>query len=267
MRTQLLAATLVRGTVVFTTTLAAVGPLAGSRRNHVTLASWLLRWARGLLVMLLDGFVMVDTAAADTLVINDLTDSLSVQGATSREVIQIIPPGSTLEGVSIVISAPAPGVTIAGRTIPDTAFLGVAEPDGITFSDAITMRPGSVGTTEAVVSFFSDVEPPPPFQLCTEVIGPCTLVENGAVQTAGTITWSDGTVDTILFCSDVEGVPSTCSTTQVPEPASLVLLGTGLAALMGFVRLESEIRRCSGRRTVGLHSWRTGQHGTTSFRD
>ena len=57
---------------------------------------------------------------------------------------------------------------------------------------------------------------------------PCQLVENGQVQVAGTITWVDANgvpvTDTVQFQSDVE------PTSTVPEPTSLVLLATGLAA-------------------------------------
>lgn len=59
---------------------------------------------------------------------------------------------------------------------------------------------------------------------CDEIPGGCQITEDGTVQTAGTVTWSDGTVDTIKFQSDVDPV-------VVPEPSSMLLLLTGFVAL------------------------------------
>ncbi|MGB2887432.1 MAG: PEP-CTERM sorting domain-containing protein [Candidatus Acidiferrales bacterium] len=54
--------------------------------------------------------------------------------------------------------------------------------------------------------------------------------EDGTEQTGITITWSNGTKDTIKFASDVE------STSAVPEPSSVLLVGSGLLGLVGSVR-------------------------------
>ena len=51
----------------------------------------------------------------------------------------------------------------------------------------------------------------------------CLVREDGLLHTVDTITWSDGTVDTINFQS-------------VPEPASLLLVGTGLLLLAGIIK-------------------------------
>jgi hypothetical protein len=56
------------------------------------------------------------------------------------------------------------------------------------------------------------------------------IVENGDVQFAATVTWSDSTVDNILFQSDAGPDNPT------PEPATLVLFGSGLFSMVSFAR-------------------------------
>src|SRR5262249_25600976 len=60
---------------------------------------------------------------------------------------------------------------------------------------------------------------------CESFFGrPCQLVEDGTIQTAATLTWSDASTDVIQFQSDID-------TAQVPEPATVLLLLTGCAAV------------------------------------
>lgn len=58
-----------------------------------------------------------------------------------------------------------------------------------------------------------------------------SIVETGGVQLAGNIYWSDGSVDTINFISDVEA----------PEPGTLFLLGSGLLGLGYFTRRRNKL--------------------------
>jgi hypothetical protein len=51
----------------------------------------------------------------------------------------------------------------------------------------------------------------------------CNVRENGLLYTLDTITWSDGTVDTINFQA-------------IPEPSSLVLVSTCLLGLAGIFK-------------------------------
>jgi hypothetical protein len=223
---------------VMTPVEAAIASLTRRQRVVLNTANHPKRYRviRTLLATMLCGLIMVKAASADTILINDLTDSIIVQGTTSREV--VTPFGDTsLEGVGIQISAPIQGATISSTTLQTTDFLGIAEPDAITFSDAITMLSGGVGTAQAVVTFFSDAIELPS-RTCLSLAIDCTMIENGTAQVAGTITWSDGTLDTIQFCSDVEGLSSSCSTTSVPEPATLLLLSGGLGVLVAWVHLK-----------------------------
>ena len=53
------------------------------------------------------------------------------------------------EGLFIQINAPGDRVTITGRIIPDTEFFGITDPDGMTFGDAIIMKPSRTRTARA----------------------------------------------------------------------------------------------------------------------
>jgi hypothetical protein len=75
----------------------------------------------------------------------------------------------------------------------------------------------------------SNLGPCPIIQISL-VVG-CNVIETGAPQLAGTITWSNGTLaptttDNIILASD--GVE--------PEPATLILFGSGLVIAGGFLR-------------------------------
>jgi PEP-CTERM motif len=83
-------------------------------------------------------------------------------------------------------------------------------------------------TTDTTLPLFFTSNPEGLNQFC---FGPCTTIEDGTVQTAGTVTWSDGTVDTIKFQSDVNEAPP-----AVPEPGTLLLFGSGLISIVGFAR-------------------------------
>jgi hypothetical protein len=103
---------------------------------------------------------------------------------------------------------------------------------GATVSDSFAYAPVYDHYTGALTSvkfiFLSDL----PNSLGVEgpgvpcaLVGGCRAIETGMVQNLGDIKWSDGTVDQINFKSGV-----------APEPASLILFGSGLVLVGGFLR-------------------------------
>jgi hypothetical protein len=62
--------------------------------------------------------------------------------------------------------------------------------------------------------------------LCSSVFHGCQITEDGTAQAVGTVSWSDGTFDTIAFRSDA---------TEVPEPF-MVLPLVGFIAAFGILR-------------------------------
>lgn len=91
--------------------------------------------------------------------------------------------------------------------------------------------PAAFGTIDGVqVLFLSDTQEVP-FGPCPS--SGCPQVENGQVQLGRTIEWLLGNTDVrdkVFFQSDVT------ETAETPEPASLVLLGSGLLAVAGYLK-------------------------------
>ncbi len=166
-----------------------------------------------------------------TITFNDFTDALSIAGLGGRAI------GSCVsENCGVLITAPLgvesfvfTGMVDPRCLITDNFCLNIADPDG-TVSDGLAVN---IGNTRAILSFVSDDD--------TRLLGlcgvdvRCSVVENGGIQTWGTIEWcsdllcSAGSilaVDTIQFRSDIVEGGAT-----VPEPASLLLLLTGLLVL------------------------------------
>ena len=172
---------------------------------------------------------------ADDVTFLDASATLSVSTSSSRI------SGSctnTPEECTATILAPV-GATLS--PLPTTTLFPpvlIAELNGI-ISDEITVavcHASVCGHDEAIVTFDSDNGSGAGLiggETCADFTNRC-ITENGSVQQGGTITWNNGTVETIFFQSDFERTPEP----QVPEPGTLVLFGSGIVSLLGLARRE-----------------------------
>jgi hypothetical protein len=175
------------------------------------------RVSYSLLALLLGGFMLVAPAgwaAAFTFV--DLTDNVVVSPASPRVTTNCILEDCT----NVHVTAPAGLATIVNTTIVGPFY--IAEADGLTVSDGLGVFI-NIGDPSYVLSFLSGED---------NTGGPCGLTnicrfnEDGSPQLVGTVTWSDGTVDSWFVQSDT-------AARAVPEPTTGLLLATGLVGLAG----------------------------------
>jgi hypothetical protein len=177
------------------------------------------------------GFTAVRGAKADTVRFSDDTETptVSVIGVHDNIVGQATcTVGSNEEACGVILTR--------GPLTNPTHFFGPGQEIGIaenssatTLSDTISVIPS---IDQVTIAFTSDVDGVS-LGSCSS-FGGCSIIEDGTLQTATTFVWSDGGVDTIQFCSDVEGGANTCAVaTAVPEPSLILLLLTGLGTLAG----------------------------------
>jgi len=188
-------------------------------------------------------------AKADDIVFNDLGDTVSVSPSSGPVTIV---PGTCQGGVPNAdicsIALLRAGQTIVSATGNFTINTTSANPVSTKYFLSESTNPTLLSDTfistvvagtalggivivpgSAAFAFDSDLPllegvPVP----CPPVIG-CNAQETGQPQLVGTITWSSGTTDNILIESEKEAP-------VVPEPASWILLGSGLAITGGFLR-------------------------------
>jgi hypothetical protein len=176
-------------------------------------------------------------ARADTITILDATDHggpiIVITTDPARTLITQEPFGTG--GPDITLLAPSPTASFVSQDCP-LGQLGCSHLNIGEFP--ITSDP--FGDFESdIFKAFSPSSSTYEIQIIEQTTFPCfaetacLVREDGLLHTLDTITWSDGTIDTVRF-------------RYVPEPASLLLLGTGLFAL----GLAPVLRR--GWRTLGL---------------
>jgi len=151
-----------------------------------------------LLILLLAGSPVI----ADTILFNDLTENVSITTTSTR--VNDVSCGTDSLSEFCVLTLNPPSPTAILLTPPAT--IGIAEAGSTNGSDEIA-HGQIIGTQMAVFNFFSDLDPGAPIITCLPPVTNC-LEETGGVQTAFQLFWSDGTVDTIQFQSDVPGPPS-----------------------------------------------------------
>ena len=182
------------------------------------------------LVVLCSVLVVPRLAKCDVITFNDSGETISVSVPASR-----IPSGSgslscpnpanTIEEeCELFLAPPSVGATISSTTLSQFTFIA-EDSAGVNASDFLLAETVK-NSPDFLVDFVSLEDPI--FETCPVPAG-CSILENGSVQTLGTITWSDGTVDQIKFQSNVEA-------SAVPEPSSLLLLVAGLMGAAGATR-------------------------------
>jgi hypothetical protein len=169
-------------------------------------------------------------AKADIFLFSDITDVVTITSSGTR-LFDFCPGGPTCSPSFLAgeyafgyISGPAVDPGLPPEQVVDSSFtLGVtiwiADSSGAFVSDRLaTNNFGDV----VGLDFLSDADNSGTSPTLCADVGGCQLIEDGTIQTIGTVTWTDGTVDTIQIQSDVN---------KVPEPSTILLLLTGIACI------------------------------------
>ena len=165
------------------------------------------------IVMCLCTIVMSGPVLADVLTFNDLTDELTFTTSNPTR----LQSGSCFTGedesCSVIVEPPSLSAFVTSKDL----IIYVGDPNGF-LSDAVSISclSGGCGVTDGTVQVGFDSTLDSVHVPCA-LIGGCSVIEDGTVQTVASITWSDGTTDSIRFQSDV-------GEAAVPETSPIVLL-------------------------------------------
>ena len=173
--------------------------------------------------------LFASSSRADDITFLDGTDHLSFTTSSSSSRISVVCSDTPAEQCIATIQSPGSSF-FSSSSISSSGTLLISEPNG-RVSDTITnfLIPSVDDTFQ--VTFTSDSDTPSGIfaSSCSSLPADPCIAETGSIQTAETITWSDGTVDTIKFQSDLDS-------TAVPEAGTLLLLGSGLGSLAAWSR-------------------------------
>ena len=196
------------------------------------------------------GLAVQSEADNITITFKDANEAISASTTDTSNRVQVVECpdlAAPFENCIVHVSQPSAGATISSANFPfqpgNTTVL-IGDPGGSTISDLLGYGPCSLpncsggGTSGPPfvaynLNFNSDPSTEAPFgSLGDSCSGGCQVIETGAEQLAGTVTWSDGSVDTINFNSD----------TEVPEPSSFLLILPGFAAMCAARRVRPFVR-------------------------
>jgi PEP-CTERM motif-containing protein len=185
------------------------------------------------LTCLILGSLAVGSARADTITFVDTSNTITVTHDGSDHTVALFNTQTSSFGscsadetfqCDVFISSPAGATTASPPTSLNIAEAGV-DPT-LAVSDYLDV-PTIEDSPSYLVIFASDRPNDPSSTIgLTPIPGPVTT-ETGGVQTAFTLSWTDGTSDTIRFQSDLD---------PVPEPGTLTLFGSGILSLVGLAR-------------------------------
>jgi len=132
---------------------------------------------------------------------------------------------------------PTTGPTLVSTTIPSELVVNAG--DGTVGNILTTFSNFIPGPYEIDIHFITEqASGSGSLGLCSDFafVGGCAMTADGTVLTAGTVTWSDGTVDTVKFTADFD---------PVPEPSAWLLLVTVMIAFGTMERVfSSACRSC-----------------------
>jgi hypothetical protein len=182
-----------------------------------------------LLIMFSGSAIARGDTIGDTVTFLDATDHGGPVTVVATDPARIsITPG-LIDGLVVTLQAPSPTASF----VKDDCPLGQIGCEHINVGEFPINPDPSLDFESDVLSGFSPSSSTYQVQILIEPDGlsglpciaetACLVREDGLLHTVDTITWSDGTVDTIKFQS-------------VPEPASLLLVGTGLLLLAGIIK-------------------------------